>query len=1244
MDDTSSSQYATPASALENRTSITSSSFEKEQQEGADGVSSLISRRTSSPHPRVSAAVQFDKRGRSSTVSSPKDLVSSSAMAEGLLRQAELDKSLVASESTFNFASLDHSNTIKHHLSDMEIEAYTAWINAEFGNDSRLAHLFPIEPTSLFKALASGLILCKLVNLVKPGTIDELGLIWAVQSPVRAMLSYHENLTKALEGSKKIGCQISNIGADDIIRGSPHLCSGLLWQLIKACAALLSNVKLDRSKGAVTQEAALLAWMNDRLSQSTITRRVTNFTTDLADCECLLHLLNQVSPKEITHIDIKNTLSEADLTRRAQRMLELADRIKCRQFATDASIATGNKHLNMGFLAGIYNVAQQSIGNDNREEMNRLKQELSQAMGRISMLESENKVLKDKCGALGKDVVEAHERAEAASAYVARLDRKIASASEDSQRLQAENDDLVRKLKAAKDENRGLGSDLEELKAKAEKDGKSLSKYKDEVKKQCAERDTLKQELNQSRQERDQLQSHIETCTSRIRALSAENEALEPLTEQVDKLRDDVRQLRVLESQKADQVQKLSAELSFARGTILETQRSLDDQRILASNYKTENDANRREIEGLTTELRSVKIGLENTVGELESAKRGYEQSSTKVKSLKQEQLVLEGVAEECERLKDQIRELKRSEVTAENEIQALMNSNQVLKSDLSNTVTSHAALARESSALKETAASLQSQLDECRQLLASTTSEKETLQAQELKLQESYDAILKQTELLTIQTATTTQDLEDHKRILTTKQDEVTSLKTERDALKLERERLEDSERLAHVSLQASKRDLYQVESRLSELYTLTDKQNTIQISISTQIQSQSAEITRLVTERNSLLKQHEDDLRKYDTLLDDVSRCRDLLATRAVRVTIVGSGSSVTLDRLAAGTDTSEAPLSASVTCVVDAHNRLLDGLERSQKKIARLENAIAVLKDVGSFKNNVNGGGGARVLQDSGSQLMDRLMKTPYKSVLAMILRPVVSLWTRGGARHLLGSTFEPSFLNGATHAAKSIMNSISHSPSKLPRMTTPTLNQHLQAALKTIHASNEAVNIRIRDVHAARIDSVDMLFGPSFYSKHTQTKLVAASKNDALRMYTSPNPSYSIYRLFNVSFAIPKNDTRPLYHSATDAIEEGLQLKINVALDADIDFVHRVKSVDETESVAAGSVIASSHGRRVLNVQFESPHIEGDEEELDADAVKEAFRNGGGWKVSDIDYLCERAQYLEFAERQQQQQDV
>jgi hypothetical protein len=38
-----------------------------------------------------------------------------------------------------------------------------------------------------------------------------------------------------VRSAKAVGCNIVNIGAQDLIDGVPHLCLGLIWQIIRVC-------------------------------------------------------------------------------------------------------------------------------------------------------------------------------------------------------------------------------------------------------------------------------------------------------------------------------------------------------------------------------------------------------------------------------------------------------------------------------------------------------------------------------------------------------------------------------------------------------------------------------------------------------------------------------------------------------------------------------------------------------------------------------------------------------------------------------------------------------------------------------------------------------------------------------------------------------------------------------------------------------------------------------------------------
>ena len=71
-----------------------------------------------------------------------------------------------------------------------------------------------------------------MINLSVPDTVDER----AINKPKAGKLSIykiHENMTLALNSARSIGCNIVNIGAEDLEQGKPHLVLGVLWQIIR---------------------------------------------------------------------------------------------------------------------------------------------------------------------------------------------------------------------------------------------------------------------------------------------------------------------------------------------------------------------------------------------------------------------------------------------------------------------------------------------------------------------------------------------------------------------------------------------------------------------------------------------------------------------------------------------------------------------------------------------------------------------------------------------------------------------------------------------------------------------------------------------------------------------------------------------------------------------------------------------------------------------------------------------------
>ncbi|XP_069799374.1 plastin-3 [Dendropsophus ebraccatus] len=262
------------------------------------------------------------------------------------------------------------SEGTQHSYSEEEKYAFVNWINKALENDKDCKHVVPMNPNTndLFRAVADGIVLCKMINLSVPGTIDERAINKKKLTPFTAQ----ENLNLALNSASAIGCHVVNIGAEDIKAGKPHLVMGLLWQTIKiglfadielsrneALAALLRDGETLEDMMKLSPEELLLRWANFHLEKAG-GQKINNFSSDIKDSKAYFHLLNQIAPKGQKEgeekIDINMSgFSEKDDLKRAEYMLQQADRLGCRQFVTPADVVSGNPKLNLAFVANLFN-------------------------------------------------------------------------------------------------------------------------------------------------------------------------------------------------------------------------------------------------------------------------------------------------------------------------------------------------------------------------------------------------------------------------------------------------------------------------------------------------------------------------------------------------------------------------------------------------------------------------------------------------------------------------------------------------------------------------------------------------------------------------------------------------------------------------------------------------------------------------------------------------------------------------
>jgi hypothetical protein len=191
------------------------------------------------------------------------------------------------------------TTTVHHAINESEKASYVSHVNNYLRDDPFLKSYLPIDPATnaFFDLVKDGVLLCKLINVAVPGTIDERAI-----NTKKTLNPWerNENLTLGLNSAKAIGCTVVNIGTQDIAEGRPYLVLGLISQIIKIQMLADLNFKktpslfqlVDDTQDAeelmgLAPEKVLLKWMNFHLKKAGYEKQVTNFSSDLkVTCPC----------------------------------------------------------------------------------------------------------------------------------------------------------------------------------------------------------------------------------------------------------------------------------------------------------------------------------------------------------------------------------------------------------------------------------------------------------------------------------------------------------------------------------------------------------------------------------------------------------------------------------------------------------------------------------------------------------------------------------------------------------------------------------------------------------------------------------------------------------------------------------------------------------------------------------------------------------------------------------------------
>lgn len=258
------------------------------------------------------------------------------------------------------------SENVTHTINEDERTEFTRHINTVLSGDQDISDRlpFPTNTMQIFDECRDGLILSKLINDSVMDTIDERVLNKPVHGKPINNFQMTENNNIVINSAKAIGCSVVNIGAQDLIEGKEHLILGLIWQIIRKGLLSKIDIKLHPELYRLLEEdetleqflrlppeQILLRWFNFHLNAAKWNRRVSNFSGDVSDGENYTILLNQLKQNECSRAPLETT----DLLKRAEEILELADKIGCRKYLTPTALVSGNPKLNLAFVAHLFN-------------------------------------------------------------------------------------------------------------------------------------------------------------------------------------------------------------------------------------------------------------------------------------------------------------------------------------------------------------------------------------------------------------------------------------------------------------------------------------------------------------------------------------------------------------------------------------------------------------------------------------------------------------------------------------------------------------------------------------------------------------------------------------------------------------------------------------------------------------------------------------------------------------------------
>ncbi|MCJ8732157.1 hypothetical protein PDJAM_G00207640 [Pangasius djambal] len=237
-------------------------------------------------------------------------------------------KAINKKEGIYAVAGTSEQSGTQHSYSEEEKVAFVNWVNKALEKDPDCKHVLPMDPSSndLFTAVGDGIVLCKMINLSVPDTIDERTINKKKLTPftIQDSKAYYNILNQVapkgdeegippipidmsglrekddlkraelmLEQADRLGCR-QFVSATDVVRGNPKLNLAYVANLFNKYPALKKpeNQDIDWSsiEGETREERTFRNWMNSL----GVNPRVNHLYVDLADALVIFQLYEKI--------------------------------------------------------------------------------------------------------------------------------------------------------------------------------------------------------------------------------------------------------------------------------------------------------------------------------------------------------------------------------------------------------------------------------------------------------------------------------------------------------------------------------------------------------------------------------------------------------------------------------------------------------------------------------------------------------------------------------------------------------------------------------------------------------------------------------------------------------------------------------------------------------------------------------------------------------------------------------------